>query len=268
MVEVSRAGGNGAYCIDEIEVTKAQYDKFITANVPIDDQDPACKPPSNVNFIPRGGWPAAPTPGGFPFNRALPVHYVDWCDAFAYCKWANKQLCGSITGGPASFDKANDANANSWYNACSAQGQLGWPYGTTFDPNRCNGGEGLTLDAGLSGPQPQGSGYGSPANKDLGIHYTNNGDMNGNYTEIKFQDCHGGVTGLFHMSGNVAEWENSCDGTLPSSGCRVRGGSYTAEDNAGTLSCTASRTEQRVPPEPSGGAPDPLADIGFRCCLY
>ena len=54
MIEVSRAGGGGAYCVDEIEVTKYQYTKFITANVPIADQDPLCKPPVNGNFVPRG----------------------------------------------------------------------------------------------------------------------------------------------------------------------------------------------------------------------
>jgi formylglycine-generating enzyme required for sulfatase activity len=276
MVVAARAGGGGSYCIDEIEVTKAQYDKFLAAGVLITDQDPVCKPPTNGNFEPRAGWPPQVAPpyiqtpnAGKAFNMALPVHYVDWCDAFAYCKWANKQLCGAITGGPVAFDKANQADAGAWYNACSGQGNRTWPYSTQFEKTKCNGGEGLRLDAGAGGPLPQFNGYGfGGANQDLGIHYTNNGDDKGNYSIIEFAGCTGGVSGLYHMSGNVAEWEDSCDGTLPTSQCRVRGGSYTANDDQDKLRCAAERTEQRVPPPPSAGETDPLADIGFRCCLY
>lgn len=278
MIESSRAGGGGAYCIDEIEVTKYQYNKFITANVPINDQDSVCKPPVNDTFVPRDGWPvieappSLPTPGsGTAFNFSLPVHYVDWCDAYAYCRWAGKQLCGSVTGGPVAFDKANHADAGAWFNACSAQGAKPYSYGTEFIPGKCNGE--ADPDAGVNrncGPMTnQRSNFGCTENKDYGIHASNNGDGNGNYTIIYGAGCAGGVTGLFHMLGNVAEWEDSCDGNLATSGCRVRGGSYTAgDDNAVALSCAGERVVQRVPPPPSSGEVDPLADIGFRCCLY
>ena len=113
----------------------------------------------------------------------------------------------------------------------------------------------------------QRNGYGSGgANQDRGIHASTNGDVNGNYTLIQFAQCAGGVTGLYHMTGNVAEWEDSCDGTQADSMCRVRGGSYTAGvDNQTGLACATMRSEQRVPAEEDS---ELLADIGFRCCLY
>ncbi|MBX3202771.1 MAG: SUMF1/EgtB/PvdO family nonheme iron enzyme [Labilithrix sp.] len=277
MVETSRAGGNGAYCIDEIEVTKFQYSRFITANVPKDDQIAACKPPVNDTFVPRGAWPVTEAPAlGLPpgtmtaFNYALPVHYVDWCDAYAYCKWANKQLCGAVTGGAVAFDKADHADAGAWYNACSGQGTKPWPFGTVWEA-RCNGGQGLLLPEDGGGPianQRNGYGFGG-ANQDRGIYASNNGTVNGSYSIIYFAGCGGGVTGLYHMTGNVAEWEDSCDSSDPDANCRVRGGSYTSGiDNEEALSCAAVRTLPRVPPAPAPADPDTLADIGFRCCLY
>jgi formylglycine-generating enzyme required for sulfatase activity len=68
---------------------------------------------------------------------------------------------------------------------------------------------------------------------------------------------------LYQMSGNLAEWEDSCDGATTASNCNLRGGSYTAANNAPALRCDATRTEVRMP------ATDALlADVGFRCCLY
>jgi len=65
------------------------------------------------------------------------------------------------------------------------------------------------------------------------------------------------------MSGNVAEWEDSCDGTAAAANCNLRGGSYKASGVDTTLRCDAARTEARLPANAAL-----LADIGFRCCLY
>ena len=271
MTTVSRAGGNGAYCVDELEVSKFEYNKFINANVPIDDQTAECKPPANTTFVPRGAWPPAGAPPfnlppsqGLAFNYALPVHYVDWCDAHAYCRWAKKQLCGSVTGGPVVPTKADSADAGAWYNACSAQGAKDWPWGTIFEV-RCNGSGG----SGDAGPIQNGfGGYGfGGANQDESVQQLHNGDVNGSYSIIYHAQCAGGSTGLYVMSGNVAEWEDSCDGTAPTSLCRVRGGSYNAQNDPAKMRCDAVRTEMRLPPPPGGGV-DPLKDIGLRCCLY
>ncbi len=277
MVTVSRAGGNGAYCVDELEVSKFDYNKFINANVPIDDQVAECKPPSNTTFVPRGAWPPAVAPpsvtpqgtqlpvgAGLAFNYSLPVHYVDWCDAHAYCRWAKKQLCGSVTGGAVAPTMADSADAGAWYNACSAQGTKPWPWGTIYEP-RCNN-TGGSADAGPINVGFGGYGFGG-ANQDEMIHQLHNGDLTGNYSIIYYAQCAGGSTGLYQMSGNVGEWEDSCEGATKDSLCRVRGGSYNSGPDGTAIRCDSVRKEPRIPDPPDSG-PDPLKDIGFRCCLY
>jgi formylglycine-generating enzyme required for sulfatase activity len=257
MTAVPKAAG-GAYCIDGAEVTKGQYNKFLTASFPLSDQSGICKT-ANTSFVPRDAWPPATTPpaqNGLAFNLSLPVHYVDWCDAHAYCKWANKQLCGKINGGPVAPASANDATESAWYNACSAQGQREWPYGNDFQAGKCNG---------MGDGEPGSGGYGFSTNGDEGIYTVVLSDQAGNFTAYTHVGCQGGVVGAYQMSGNVAEWEDSCDGAEADASCRLRGGSYAAEDDPTSLSCLAARTEQRVPPAGQAAA---LADVGFRCCLY
>jgi formylglycine-generating enzyme required for sulfatase activity len=255
MAIVTKASG-GAYCIDQIEVTKGQYNKFLTANVSVATQINLCK--SNTTFVPRGAWPPATTPENLAYHMGLPVHYVDWCDAYAYCRWQNKQLCGQINGGTVAMGEANDATKSAWYNACSAQGSLTYPYAGGFDDAKCNGGGG---DAG--------GGFGYPSNQDESIWTVAASDDNGNVTGIAHSSCQGGVVKLFQMSGNVAEWEDSCAdaggdaAAFPSAPCRLRGGSYGAANAPAQLSCDADRTLERLP-----ATADDVKDVGFRCCLY
>ena len=277
MAIVPRKGGGGAYCIDQVEVTKYQYEQFTLANVDIEDQEPFCKG-VNTSFNPRDAWVAQVAPPNFQqvgvgkaFNYSLPVHYVDWCDAYEYCRWAKKQLCGSITGGPAAFDKPTDATENAWYNACSAGGDYPYSYAGSFTAGKCNGGAPAGAgDTPACGPgNQQRSGYGCAENHDDGIHELVNGSLTGTYSEFEFAECTGGFSNIYQMIGNVAEWENSCDGDQADANCRVRGGSYTAGNgNADALSCGGERTVQRVPQEGSATAAAALADVGFRCCLY
>lgn len=272
MVIVSKSTG-GAYCVDQTEVTKGQYNRFLTANVPVGDQIGACgspaagMPPANANFVPRGAWPPATTPlspvGGIAFSMGLPVHYVDWCDAYSYCKWANKQLCGKINGGTNPPASSSDASQSAWYNACSAQGQKGWPYSTIYDQSKCNGAGAGRPGTFLDG-QREGYGFGG-ANQDDGVYDVVVSDANGTISGIPswHSGCQGGSTNLYQMSGNVAEWEDSCDGAATTSNCNLRGGSYKAADDATTLRCDATRSEVRMPTTDAV-----LADVGFRCCLY
>ncbi|MCA9586846.1 MAG: SUMF1/EgtB/PvdO family nonheme iron enzyme [Myxococcales bacterium] len=272
MTIVSRAGGNGAYCISRTEVTKGQYNRFITANQPVTQQDATCLAVNN-SFIPSKGWPPATAPApGLPHSMGLPIHYVDWCDAAAYCKWAGMHLCGKIGGGGLTFAERNDAAKSAWYNACSAQGQKVYPYGDAFDPfvegvgsvRKCNGnGRGFTpgdaaLCADAGGLQCPGL-FGYGINDDDGIHRVVASDDTGAVGTPDFKECQGGVVDLYGMSGNVAEWEDACEGGK----CAVRGGSYQANNDPAALACNADRTVDRVP-----ATTDDLKDIGFRCCLY
>ena len=159
------------FCIDSTEVTVDEYARFLTAaKAPgsLGEPMPACG--FNKTYAPSGpGYnPAAP--------GALPATYVNWCDAFAYCAWAGKRLCGTMGGGavtPASFATPQ----NEHYYACSAAGMLTYPYGNTFSKTACNGdtsGKGGAVNAGA------------------------------------LTTCVGGFPGLFDMVGNVEEWQDGC----------------------------------------------------------
>jgi formylglycine-generating enzyme required for sulfatase activity len=258
MISISLAGG-GAYCIDQAEVSKGEYNQFITANVAVSTQAGACAT-ENTSFVPRAAWPPQTSPGPLEFNYGLPVHYVDWCDAVAYCKWSKKQLCGTITGtGPVPGDAGSVASVSAWYNACSAQGTNLFPYSGAFDATRCN-----TDGLGTAGTAvtDRGTGFGYPANQDDGVYAVATSNATGSVTAAAHTACFGGSTGLYQMSGNVAEWEDSCDGSSATSKCRVRGGSYASPTSA-DQQCNAVREVVRVPT-----AADDLKDVGFRCCLY
>jgi formylglycine-generating enzyme required for sulfatase activity len=109
----------------------------------------------------------------------LPVGNVDWCDAFAFCKWAGKRLCGKVGGGSADYTNFASKD-NEHYVACSNDGMRKYPYGDNYDPSACNG------------MQPQQMGHAVPVGS--------------------LKSCEGGVPGLFDMSGNVEEWQDACDG--------------------------------------------------------
>jgi len=105
-----------SFLIDRYEVTNGEYVRFVAAK----------------------GFPVLPHwPGGRPRpdQERLPVTYVDWEEASAYCLWLGKRL-------PTEAE---------W--EAAARGPEGWiyPWGVFFDPRRANVG-GLQ-----SGPAPVGS---------------------------------------------------------------------------------------------------------------
>jgi hypothetical protein len=186
LVEAPAPGG-GHFCIDSTEVTNAHYAKWL-ASLPTTASLPAvCG--WNDSFIPFDGWP--PAAG----KENAPVHWVDWCDAFAYCAAAGKRLCGKIGGGPVAYDeKSGDPMQSQWLNACTAGGTRDFPYGSTYQADVCN-------DGAFGAEEPISVG--------------------------QAKDCEGGYPGLFDMVGNVGEWVDSCDGTdgeLDS--CQIFGGSF------------------------------------------
>ncbi len=173
-----------------------------------------------LNPSPRCAWNTNFMPSGGLGLDDNPVTNVDWCDANSYCQWALKRLCGAISTGPVPFSDFANAAVDEWYNACSSGGVKAYPYGDEYSGATCNGLEnGGTLKA--------------VAATDSCV-----------------------VGGIYDLSGNVAEWENSCDGDDSSSDlCRLRGGDYLGRSE--TLACAADQAFQR-----SAFGPD----VGFRCC--
>ncbi|WP_437597220.1 SUMF1/EgtB/PvdO family nonheme iron enzyme [Sorangium sp. So ce590] len=222
---IAPVAGGGSYCIDQYEVTKQEYDLFMQANPVLAGLPPECA--GNI-YRPSNEWP-------YDEGRA-PVNYVDWCDAYAYCTYMGKHLCGRIGGGESSPAELASATQNEWYNACSGQGVNEYPYGHGYEP-RCK----------VDDPT------GEFARKSVAP------------TPIPpISRCEGGATGLYHMSGNAAEWENACD---TEGNCLVRGGSRASVPDAEDIengSLKAARCDARL------SAPrrdDTNRDIGFRCCL-
>jgi hypothetical protein len=238
MVSVPIVGGGGAYCIDANEVTNADYQPFYDDNPKVLGLPAAC---DKNAYAPYDSWP--PEKG----QEALPVVYVDWCDAFAFCAWKeirdgsgiHKHLCGRIGGGsnePTAYESATESE---WYNACSTQGMNDYPYGHVYQAKRCNGAD-LSDVPIADGGAPDAAKPGTPELLPV--------------NDKAIADCQQGTIGLSQMSGNAAEWEDSCsrEGT-----CLVRGGSFLSEK--GELTCNANPfLERRDNKHP---------DVGFRCCF-
>jgi hypothetical protein len=225
LVAVPSPGGVW-YCIDSTEVTGGSYWDFVVAKrlgssgkYDMTGQPAGCE--GNDTYV---HWKAGTSCEGAAPQE--PAYCVNWCDAYMYCKWAGKHLCGKIGGGTLPASAANDATQAEWYNTCSAGGKVKFPYGDAFDPNACN----------------------TP-------------DLQGNYGSIRppgaLPNCRGPFPpfdAVFDLSGNVSEWIDSCEG----GGCARVGGSYvsymTSPDEVSCLS-------RFSPPRLAAGS-----DLGFRCC--
>jgi formylglycine-generating enzyme required for sulfatase activity len=213
----------GAFCIDATEVTNADYARFLAADPSTLPMPPAtCA--SNASYVPgAASWP--PDAG----HDTLPVVAVDWCDAYVYCAWIGKRLCGAIGGGPTPFASYADPATSAWYLACSNAGALAYPYGAAYDPSACNG-----KDRDGGAPLAVGS----------------------------LASCAGGASSaIYDMSGNVYEWEDSCDGDVGASDhCRVRGGGFLTSGPpvSANLSCAGDAAAPR--------GTSAFVDVGFRCC--
>lgn len=169
----------GNFYVDSTEVTVAQYQAFVTAK----DTDTSGQPGVC-------SWNASYTTSRAPDPDTWPMSYVDWCDAYAYCAWAGKHLCGKIGGGPVAPASALDASQSQWFLACGGPNGNSHPNSTSV----CNS------SGGNDDVAPVGS----------------------------FAGCEGFYTGLFDLEGNVAEWVDSCDSTDAGAAdnCHLLGGSY------------------------------------------
>jgi formylglycine-generating enzyme required for sulfatase activity len=217
----------GSYCVDSTEVTNAQYQEFlgavaapgVAASLAVRQ---ACA--GQTDFTPRddNGNAVQFAPG----QEDFPVTQVSWCDAFAYCVWAGKRMCGQIGGGPLAEGASEKQPALAqWYGACSRGGTLVYPYGNAFNPMICGG---------------MGAGAGSP----IGPVALRAG-------------CVGGYPGIHDMSGSVWEWNDVCDTSDPGSFCKSYGGAY---DSVGPQELSCIETPR--PWRRNAG----MLNIGIRCC--
>lgn len=202
-------------CVDKLETSTQEYLAFLAA------QDGGLAP-----MPPECAFKTSHVPQQVAGNTALPVAWTDWCDAWAYCSFIGKELCGSPDGGAAAAADFADATKSLWMAACSRDGQVQYPYGNTFDPTACR----LTDDAGVNmGTAPSGS---TPK-------------------------CEGGFAGLFDMVGNIREWENACNGDAGAADtCRRRGAAFNEPDEP-TRDCKYDEVYARNFRSESSG---------FRCC--
>lgn len=218
----------GAYCIDRTEVTRAAYQAFLDTN-----PDPASMPAPcewKTSHEPRAsGQNCEPKHYEPSLKPTHPVVCIDWCDAKAFCEQTGKRLCGRPGGGKAPFDLPSSASHNEWYHACSDGGSRAFPYGSEFNPTACfsdsyDPGVGADADPVAVGSLP---------------------------------GCEGPEPGLFDLSGNVMEWEDSCEKSPDPSAdqCHDRGGSFWDD---------AVRCDALGPPWHTRSYFN--KNIGFRCC--
>lgn len=191
----------GTFCIDSTEVTKRQYAAFVLAKGgDTSGQPEVCT--WNTSYVPSCSWPLAG-------DGEEPVRCVDWCDAYGFCAWSGKRLCGDVRGGPLATELLGTA-ADQWYSACSHAGERAYPYGV-YDPSACNGAD---------------LGEGKPV------------------AVATLDACVGGYPGIFDMSGNVTEWIDSCEGNEgPNDVCIMENGADV--DNASQLKCGRTFTVTR-----------------------
>jgi formylglycine-generating enzyme required for sulfatase activity len=182
------------YSIDSTEVTRCQYQQWLSTNPPVANQDAWCA--WNDSYKPSCQWP----PGSM---GNYPVVCVNWCDAYAYCKGVGKRLCGRIGGGANGFRDGEDATKSQWFSACSSGGTNAYPYGDTYDPQACNGRD------------KAGSGCATGACTSIEVGSSSSCQASGSRA------------GVFDLSGNVSEFEDAC---LTTSGlndlCLLRGGTF------------------------------------------
>jgi formylglycine-generating enzyme len=226
----------GTFAIDRYEVTVGDYRAFLDTRPMLDGQSAECA--WNDTFVPgilsesvRALFADAgitPDPGcAATFAGQIergeldrPVACIDWCDAAAFCRWAKGRLCGGADGESLVYLTDKMPTRGEWWSACSQEGASAYPYGNDYVAGTCNDSNTRLFDVG------------------------------------SYPGCQ--ARGVFDLSGNVAEWEDACDGysSPPEmTNCLRRGGAFW--NDATNLTCETWR-------EGSRGGLDPTT--GFRCC--
>lgn len=216
--------------IDATEVTRDQWAAWLATS-----PDPAASPDAdcagtNLTYEPDNAWPERNCkPSDWPpgENGDHPVVCVGWCDARDYCAAIGKRLCGAKGGGMNPYPDFDDSAKSAWFAACSSGGAHVFPYGDTYEEMTCNG-----VGSGLGATAPVGS-----------------------FTSCLSPDA--AWSGVFDLSGNVREWEDSCSDGTGDVPCHLRGGSY-FDDEIGNLPCGNDFYQYKLTSY--------WGDLGFRCC--
>jgi formylglycine-generating enzyme required for sulfatase activity len=183
-----------SFYIDATEVSHQEYAAFQAAKAG-DHSGQATECSWNASYDPEY------LQGSLTLAAGQPQTDVDFCDAAAFCAWADKRLCGKISGGSLALSELNDSSFSQWFVACAGpKGDNAYPYGHAYHAGWCND------QSGSQHLEPVGS----------------------------FPSCAGYYPGLADMLGNAQEWTDTCDGkTGPSDGCERIGGSYLKTTSCG-----------------------------------
>jgi sulfatase modifying factor 1 len=192
----------GPFYVDSTEVTSQEYAAFLLAKGS-DVSQQAAECAWNDSFEPAA-------PAAAPQH---PVTDIDFCDAAAYCAWADKRLCGKIGGGALLFQELSVPTKSQWFAACAGPNAQPYPYGSSHQAGVCNDSSGKTADV------------------------------------RSYAGCNGFYKGVYDMIGNAAEWVDACDGSSGAAdGCETTGGSF-----ANASACTGSGLRHRNEQSPSVG---------------
>lgn len=234
-VSVKTPGGT-SYTIDATEVTRCQYAAWLATKPSADGQGNWCR--YQTSFEPDANCMSTQVSCKSNCDQH-PQVCVTSCDAEAFCKAVGKRLCGQPGGAHAPFEGFDDANQDQWYNACSGGGKNTYPYADKYDGKACNG---------YDNPQ-------TGCQAGTGCNTRPGGDVTTCQSPVP------GYAGVYDLSGNVFEWQDSCDKYEDGKDrCRFRGGSYISSygsDNGNALRCNY---------DIAGSRDDAYGNLGFRCC--
>jgi formylglycine-generating enzyme required for sulfatase activity len=259
-------GADGGTCVDTTEVTYAQFQQFVVwlgQSQPypftslIDASDPVCGPGTAIDQRSQSAIQATDSQRDprFPSERdgapdPYPVVSVNYCEAKAFCAWANKRLCGGAPGATDDAVSFMSASVDEWTNACTAGGAYAYGYGVAFDPTKCNTVYRLASDECLDPGDPsRDAPYCAP---------TKAGELTGcTSPDPRF-------AGIYDLIGNAYEWTDVCG----DAGCLMRGGSFSQGEQFGADPVDQASCASTWGTNPPYGI-DPAtnnADMGLRCC--